>query len=249
MIITIKSPSEIASMKKAGAIVRDTLLFAEEKIRPGMTTKFLDTMIYDFITRHGAKPSFLNYHGYPGSACISPDDVVVHGLPSDDVVIEEGMIVSVDVGAIIDGYHGDAARTFLIGDVSEEKKQLVEVTRQSFFEAIKVVRDGVRLGDIGHAVYEHATHYGYGVVREMVGHGIGRNMHEPPDVPNYGEKGHGLKMSAGMTIAIEPMINMGTHKILFSKDGWTVRTADGKPSAHYENTILITKEGAEILTL
>ncbi|MEG1710496.1 MAG: type I methionyl aminopeptidase [Clostridia bacterium] len=249
MNVTIKSPLEIDKMKVAGGIVRDTLLLAEEKIRIGMSTKFLNNIIHDFIIRCGAEPSFLNYNGYPASACISVDDVVVHGIPSDDIIIQEGMIVSVDVGAVKNGYHGDAARTFLIGNVSPEKEKLVTVTRECFFEAFKILKEGATIGDIGNAVYQHATINGYGVVREMIGHGIGAHMHEPPDVPNYGIKGHGLKLLSGMTIAIEPMINLGTHKILFNKNGWAVSTADGKPSAHYENTVVITKEGAEILTL
>lgn len=247
MIVVAKTPLEIEKMKVAGGIVRDVLLLAEEKIRAGMTTKFLDSIIRDFIERHGAKPSFLNYRGYPASACISIDDEVVHGIPSERV-IEEGQIVSVDVGAYINGYHGDAARTFCIGKVSEEKRNLVKVTEECFYSAFAVLKDGVRLGDIGAAVLEKATAHGYGVVREMVGHGIGRNMHENPDVPNFGVKGHGLKLSKNMTIAIEPMINMGTHRIKFMPDGWTVKTEDGLPSAHYENTVAITVDGAILLT-
>lgn len=249
MIVTVKNTAEIERMKKAGQIVRDVLLLAEEKIHAGMTTKFLDSIIRDFIERHGATPSFLNYRGYPASACISLDDEVVHGIPSEKRFIEEGQIVSVDVGACLNGYHGDAARTFCIGQVNPEKRELVKVTEECFFKAFGELRDGVRLGDIGAAVSEHAVRHGYGVVREMVGHGIGRNMHEPPDVPNYGVRGKGLRLTVGNTIAIEPMINLGSHKIKFMPDGWTVKTEDGKPSAHYENTVAITADGGLILTL
>ena len=247
-VISVKTDEEIARMKVACGIVRDVLLLAEEKIRPGMTTAFLDTIMRDYIERHGATPSFLNYHGYPASTCISINDEVVHGIPGERV-IEEGMIVSVDVGAYIQGFHGDAARTFIIGEVSDEVKRLVEETRKSFFKAVEIIKPGTTIGDIGFAVSEHVKPFNYGVVREMVGHGIGRNMHEYPDVPNYGAKGLGPVLKAGNTIAIEPMINLGTRMIKFMPDGWTVKTADGMPSAHYENTFLVTENGCEILTL
>lgn len=249
MVINVKTPEELAKMRVACAITRDVLLFAEEKIKAGMTTGFLDKIIRDFIERHGATPSFLDYHGYPASSCISIDDEVVHGIPSDERYIEEGMIVSVDVGAYINGFHGDAARTFIIGKVDEKTERLVRETEESFFAAARTVKPGATVGDIGCAVSGHVRPFGYGVVREMVGHGIGRSMHEFPDVPNYGVKGKGVKLVAGNTIAIEPMINLGTARIKFMPDGWTVKTYDGKPSAHYENTILVTEEGCEILTL
>ncbi|MDD4291520.1 MAG: type I methionyl aminopeptidase [Clostridia bacterium] len=249
-MITIKNEHEIALMKKAGAIVKDALCLAEEKIKPGMTTYELNRLIHEFIVKQGAHPSFLNYNGFPASSCISIDDVVVHGIPSKKTVICEGMLVSVDVGAMKDGFHGDAARTFAVGEVSAEKRQLMEVTKQSFFEATAILKNGMRVGDIGNAVYNYATKFGYGVVREMIGHGIGTKMHELPDVPNYGEAGRGVRLVTNMTICIEPMINLGTEKITFDEiDGWTVRTADGKPSAHYENTVIIKEDGVEYTTL
>lgn len=249
MVINVKTPEELAKMRVACAITRDVLLFAEEKIKAGMTTGFLDKIIRDFIERHGATPSFLDYHGYPASSCISIDDEVVHGIPSDERYIEEGMIVSVDVGAYINGFHGDAARTFIIGEVDEKVRKLVRETKESFFAAARIIKPGTTIGDIGYAVSGHVKQFGYGVVKEMVGHGIGRNMHEFPDVPNYGVKGKGIKLVANNTIAVEPMINLGAARIKFMPDGWTVKTYDGKPSAHYENTILVTEEGCEILTL
>ena len=217
-------------------------------IRAGMTTKDVDDMVYRYITSCGAYPSSLGYGGFPASACVSVNEVVVHGIPSDRI-IEKGDIVSVDITAEKNGYNGDAARTFMIGDVSEEKRQLVKVTEECFFKAIEGLRAGTPLYDIGYAVQTHAESHGYGVVRALVGHGIGRDMHEDPSVPNFGKKGTGMRLKAGMTICIEPMINAGTYKVVFHDDGWTVTTMDGKPSAHYENTVLITEDGVEILTL
>ncbi|MEG1609006.1 MAG: type I methionyl aminopeptidase, partial [Clostridia bacterium] len=202
-----------------------------------------------FIRKCGAIPSFLGYGGFPASICSSINEQVVHGIPSSKVVIKDGDIVSIDVGSIYKGYNGDAARTFMIGDVSEEKKQLVKVTEQSFFEGFKVLKAGVRLGDLGNAIQTYAESFGYGVVRVMVGHGIGRDMHEDPEVPNYGKAGFGLRLKAGMTIAIEPMINLGTPDVEILSDGWTCVTKDRKASAHYENTVVITDNGAEILSL
>ena len=247
-MIHLKTPLEIEKMKKAGKVVGDLLKFLEEKIKIGMTTKQVDTLAYNFIKRAGATPSFLNYAGYPASICCSIDDEVVHGIPSDRL-IEEGQIVSVDVGAIVDGWQGDAARTFLMGEVSPEKKKLVEVTKQCFFEGIKEFKAGNRLGDIGHAIQTYAESNGFSVVRSLVGHGIGREMHEDPSVPNYGTKGSGIRLSNGLVLAIEPMINLGTYKVNCKGDGWTVVTHDGKPSAHYENTVALTENGLEILTL
>ena len=214
-----------------------------------MTTAELDKIAYDYIKSVGGEPSFLNYEGYPASTCISIDEKVVHGIPSDEVYVKEGQIVSVDVGVKFNGYHGDAARTFLVGEVAPEKKKLVEVTRECFFKAFEHLRPGMPLGDIGYYVQSHAEANGYGVVRALVGHGIGTEMHEDPSVPNYGRKGTGIRLRSGMCIAIEPMINMGTWQVKFLNDGWGVVTADGKPSAHYENTVVITDDGAEILTL
>lgn len=248
-MITIKTPAEIELMRKANTIVRDTLNLLQDSIKEGMTTKQLDKIAHDYIIRCDAKPSFLGYGGFPASICTSVNEQVVHGIPSDKVVIKEGDIVSVDCGSIYKGYNGDAARTFMIGDVGEEKRQLVEVTKQSFFEGVKILKEGVRLGDLGYAIQSYAESFGYGVVRDLVGHGIGREMHEDPQVPNYGRQGHGMRLKRNMTVAIEPMINMGTHKVYILDDGWTIVTADNMPSAHYENTVLITEEGVEILSL
>lgn len=248
-MITIKSDREIALMRESCRIVKETLEFVGKNIRAGMTTKEVDELVYRYITTSGATPSSLGYCGYPASSCVSVNEVVVHGIPSDRVLVD-GDIVSVDITAEKDGYNGDACRTFLIGNVSEEKKRLVKVTEECFFKAIEGLRAGTPLYNIGYAVQTHAESNGYGVVRDLVGHGIGRDMHEDPSVPNYGKRGTGIRLKAGMTICIEPMINMGTWRVnIDNRDGWTVRTADGKPAAHYENTVLITDDGAEILTL
>lgn len=247
-MVKVKSEQEIAIMREPCRIVKETLEFVGKNIRAGMTTKEVDNMVYNYITSCGATPSSLGYCGFPGSCCVSINEVVVHGIPSDRIILD-GDIVSVDVTAEKNGYNGDAARTFMIGDVSEEKRQLVKVTEECFFKAIKDLKAGTPIFNIGSAVQTHAEFHGYGVVRALVGHGIGREMHEDPTVPNYGRKGTGMRLKAGMTICIEPMINMGTYKVAFGDDGWTVTTMDGKPSAHYENTILITENGVEILTL
>lgn len=248
-MVTVKTAEEIGLMRKANQIVRDSLALIEEKIKPGMTTKRLDKIVYDYITGCGATPSFLGYEGYPASACISIDEEVVHGIPSDKRYIEEGQIVSVDIGSIYRGYNGDAARTFAVGKISAEKQKLIDVTKQSFFEGVKILKEGVRLGDLGHAIQSYVEANGFSVVRALVGHGIGTDMHEDPEVPNYGRPGHGLRLKANMTIAIEPMVNAGTYDVVMLDDGWTVVTADGKPSAHYENTVAITEGGVEILSL
>lgn len=248
-MVTVKTAEEIELMRKANQIVRDTLDLLREKIKPGMTTKQLDKIAHDYITGCNAVPSFLGYDGYPASACISIDDEVVHGIPSAERYIEEGQIVSVDIGSIYKGYNGDAARTFMIGKVSEEKKRLVEVTEKSFFEGVRILNEGVRLGDLGHAIQSFVESNGFSVVRALVGHGIGTDMHEDPEVPNYGKAGHGLRLRKNMTIAVEPMVNAGTYDVRLLDDGWTVVTADGKPSAHYENTLAITEDGVDILSL
>lgn len=236
-------------MRESCRIVKETLEFVGRNIRAGMTTKQVDELVYRYITSCGATPSSLGYGGFPASACVSVNEVVVHGIPSDRVLVD-GDIVSVDITVEKNGYNGDAARTFLIGNVSDEKRKLVKVTEECFFKAIEGLQAGVPLYDIGYAVQTHAESHGYGVVRALVGHGIGRDMHEDPSVPNYGKKGTGMRLKAGMTICIEPMINMGTYKVNFDRnDGWTVRTADGLPAAHYENTVLIKEDGVEILTL
>ena len=248
-MISVKTEEEISLMREPCRIVKETLEYVGKHICAGMTTKQVDELVYKYITANGAIPSSLGYYGYPASACVSVNEVVVHGIPGDRV-IEEGDIVSVDITAEKNGFNGDAARTFMIGNVSEEKRKLVEVTRECFFKAIEGLRAGSPLFDIGYAVQTHAESHGYGVVRALVGHGIGREMHEDPSVPNYGRKGTGMRLKAGMTICIEPMINMGTYKVIFDKqDGWTVTTADKKLSAHYENTVLIREDGVEILTL
>lgn len=248
-MITIKTESEIERMRVSGKLTGNVLELLGKSIRAGMTTAELDRIAYDYIKSVGGEPSFLNYEGYPASTCISINEKVVHGIPSDEVYVKEGQIVSVDVGVKFNGYHGDAARTFLVGEVAPEKKKLVEVTRECFFKAFEHLRPGMPLGDIGYYVQSHAEANGYGVVRALVGHGIGTEMHEDPSVPNYGRKGTGIRLRSGMCIAIEPMINMGTWQVKFLNDGWGVVTADGKPSAHYENTVVITDDGAEILTL
>ena len=248
-MITVKTPKEIEFMRESCRIVKETLDFVGSRICAGMTTKDVDDLVYKYIISCGAYPSELGYEGYPASSCVSVNEVVVHGIPGDRVILD-GDIVSVDITAEKNGFHGDAARTFLIGNVSEERKKLVKVTQECFFKAIEGLQAGVPLYDIGYAVQTHAESHGYGVVRALTGHGIGRSMHEDPSVPNYGKKGTGMRLKAGMTICIEPMITLGTYKVYMDrKDGWTVTTADGKCAAHYENTVLIKEDGVEILTL
>lgn len=247
-MITIKKPNEIEKMRVAGKLTGDALKFIEEKIKPGVTTAQINSLIHEFITSHDAIPSFLNYNGYPASACVSVNDVIVHGIPGS-YALEEGDIVSIDVGVIKDGWQGDAARTFAVGKISSEAQKLIDVTRECFFEGIKHARAGRRLGDLSEAIQAHAEAHGYGVVRAMVGHGIGRHMHEDPSVPNFGKTGTGVMLKSGYTIAVEPMINAGTFKLKIDPDGWTARTADGSLSAHYENTILVLDGEPEILTI
>ncbi|MDY6023920.1 MAG: type I methionyl aminopeptidase [Candidatus Borkfalkiaceae bacterium] len=248
-MITVKTEEQIELMRKAGKVTGDVLRLIGSEIKEGMTTKDLDRIAYEYIKSFGGEPSFLGYSGYPASICASIDETVVHGIPSDDVVIRNGQIVSIDVGVVLNGWQGDAARTFMVGDVSEEKKKLVNVTQECFFKAVENLKDGTPLGDIGYAVQTHAESNGFSVVRALVGHGIGREMHEDPSVPNYGRKGTGIRLKKGMVIAIEPMINAGVYQVDFMSDGWGVKTRDRKPSAHYENTVAITADGVEILTL
>ena len=249
-MILIKSNSQIAEMRKANIIVRDTLELLREHTKEGVSTYELNRLAHEYITKQGAKPSFLNYNGYPTSICVSIDCEVVHGIPSKKKILQEGQIVSYDVGAVLNGWHGDAARTVGVGLISPECQKLIDVTEQCFFEGVKIIKAGTtRLGDLGHAIQSYAESFGYGVVRELVGHGIGHQMHEEPDVPNYGIPGHGMRLSSGMTIAVEPMITMGTEKVDFMSDGWTVKTRDRKPASHYENTIAILDDGIEILSL
>ena len=247
-MVWLKSGHEIELMRVAGKLTEETLNAVRDIIKPGITTKEIDAFAEDFILQRGGKPSFKNYNGYPASVCASVNDVVVHGIPGNTKICE-GDIISVDIGVFKDGFHGDAARTFAVGNVPDEAKRLIEVTEKCFFEGIKYAKDGMRLGDIGSAIQELAESNGYGVVRKLVGHGIGTKMHEDPDVPNFGRAGHGMRLRSGMTIAVEPMINMGTYDVYMESDGWTVRTKDGKLSAHYENTIAITDGEPEILTL
>lgn len=247
-MIHIKTEKEIDLMREPCRIVKDTLTFVGTKIRAGMTTKELDTLIERFIRSEGAYPSCLGYGGFPASACISVNEVVVHGIP-DDRVIREGDIVSVDLCAYKNGYHGDACRTFCIGEVSPEKKQLVKVTEECFFQAIKGLRAGTPLYDIGYRVQKYAESFGYGVIRSYTGHAIGKEMHEDPSVPNYGKLGTGMRLKAGMVLCIEPMIVMGDWRVRILDDEWTAVTVDGKPAAHYENTVVVRADGVEILTL
>ncbi len=247
-MIHIKSEKEIDLMREPCRIVKDTLAFVGTKIRAGMTTKELDTLIERFIRSEGAYPSCLGYGGFPASACISVNEVVVHGIP-DDRVIREGDIVSVDLCAYKNGYHGDACRTFCIGEVSPEKKRLVKVTEECFFQAIEGLRAGTPLYDIGYRVQKYAESFGYGVIRSYTGHGIGKEMHEDPSVPNFGKLGTGTRLRAGTVLCIEPMIAMGDWRVRILDDDWTAVTVDGKPSAHYENTVVVRADGVEILTL
>ncbi len=246
-MITLKSEKEIALMRRAGKITAAARALARDMVKPGVTTQQIDKAVFEFIKSQGAVPSFLNYHGYPGSACISVNDEVIHGIPGKRV-LKEGDIVSVDVGAYIGGFHGDCAGTYPCGQVSDEAMDLIRVTQQSFFEGIRYAREGHRLGDISAAIQSYVESHGYSIVREYVGHGIGRTLHEAPEVPNFGTAGRGTRLLRGMTLAVEPMVNAGGAAILNMADGWAVETADGKYSAHYENTILITDGEPELLT-
>ena len=248
-MIQLKNPLQIKEMKEAGRITGEALLVARESIREGISTYELDKIIRNHIEKSGAKPSFLGYHGFPGSACISVNDEVIHGIPSKKVILREGDVVKIDVGAFYKGYHGDAARTIPVGKVSEEAEKLIRVTRESFFAGIEKLQVGNRLGDVGHAIDAHVTKNGFSTVKRYIGHGIGQNLHETPDVPNYGTEGRGTRLCAGMTLAIEPMVNIGGEGVKEMSDGWTVKTADGTLSAHYENTVLITDGEPEILTV
>lgn len=248
-MITIKSKSEIEKMREACRITGDALKLLEKHIKPGVSTAQLDKIAYDFIKSKGATPNFLHYNGFPASICASLNDAVVHGIPDKHIVLKEGDIISIDMGAEKDGYNGDAARTYPVGKVSDEALDLIEVTKQSFFEGVRYAVHGAKLGDMSSAIQEYVESHGYSVVRDLVGHGIGRKLHEEPSVPNYGRKGRGVKLAEGMTLAVEPMVNAGDYKVAVLDDDWTVVTLDGSLSAHYENTILITKGECEILTL
>lgn len=247
-MIQLKNAEQISAMQKAGKITAEALVLAGEAVKPGITTKHLDDIIRHHIEKSGARPSFLGYGGFPGSACISVNQQVIHGIPSKDVVLQEGDIVKVDTGAFIGGYHGDSARTFAVGNISAEAKRLIRVTEECFWQGLQKIEIGARLGDVGAAIEGYVKENGYSVVRKYVGHGIGRNLHESPDVPNYGTPGRGQRLMAGMVLAIEPMVCTGTGEVKELSDGWTVVTNDGGLSAHYENTIALTENGIIVLT-
>jgi len=247
-MITLKSPAEIAKMRQAGRVVAEMLEACAAAARPGITTADLDKVAREVLSRRKAKSNFLNYHGYPAVICTSPNDVIVHGIPGT-YRLEEGDLISIDCGAIIDGWHGDAARTIPVGEISEEARKLLRVTEESLWAGIQHVRKGARLSDIGHAVQTVAEGAGFSVVREYVGHGIGRAMHEEPQIPNYGDPGKGIKVKVGHCFAVEPMVNLGGADTQLDDDGWTVVTADGSLSAHFEHSIAVTDNGPEVLTV
>ena len=247
-MISVKTERELEIMRRACKITAAARALAGEMVRPGVTTGEIDKAVHDFILSQGAKPSFLHYQGYPGSVCISVNEVVIHGIPGNRV-LKEGDIVSVDVGACWQGFHGDCAATFACGTISQEAQRLIDVTKQSFFEGIRFARQGNRVSDISHAVQSYVEANGFSVVRAFVGHGVGEHLHEEPSVPNYGAPGKGPRLVKNMTIAVEPMVNMGSYDVRVLRDGWTTVTADGKLAAHYENSILITDGEAEILTV
>lgn len=248
-MIQLKNPDQIKIMKEAGRITGEALLVARDHVRPGISTYELDRLVREHIEKAGAKPSFLGYGGFPGSACISINDEVIHGIPSKKRFLEEGDIVKVDVGAFYKGFHGDSARTIPVGRVSDEALKLIDVTRASFFAGIDQLKVGGRLGDVGAAIDSLVVSNGFSTVKRYIGHGIGHELHESPDVPNYGTPGRGTRLCAGLVIAIEPMVNVGTETVRELPDGWTVKTADGALSAHYENTVALTGDGIINLTL
>ena len=247
-MIAIKNEQELSCMRQACKITAAARALAGEMVRPGVSTKEIDKAVHDFIVAQGAKPSFLGYHGFPGSTCISVNSTVIHGIPGG-YVLQDGDIVSVDVGAYYKGFHGDCAQTFPCGTISAQAQRLIDVTKQSFFEGIRFAKHGYRVSDISHAIQKHVESNGFSVVRSFVGHGVGAQLHEEPEVPNYGAPGRGPRLLPGMTLAIEPMVNAGTFDVRVLKDGWTTVTGDGKLSAHYENTVLITDGEPEILTV
>lgn len=248
-MITIKTPHQIELMRESGKIMKQIFVGLRSVIKAGISTKDIDYWVYDFIVSHGCKPSFLHYMGFPASVCTSVNDVVVHGIPNENIILQEGDIVSVDVGVNYKGMHTDACRTYAVGKISKEAQDLIDTTKQSFFEAIKNLKAGSYVGDIGEAVQNYVEPKGYTLVRELQGHGIGHSVHEDPGIPNFGKAGTGHKLRENMAICIEPMVNMGSRHVTFGRDGWTCKTRDGKWSAHYENTLVITKDGVEIMTL
>ena len=247
-MIAIKNERQLESMRKACKITAAARALAGEMVKPGVSTKQIDRAVYDYIVSQGAKPSFLGYNGFPGSICASVNNTLIHGIPGG-YVLQEGDIVSVDVGAYYEGFHGDCAATFPCGKITAEAQRLIDVTKQSFFEGIRFATRGHRVSDISHAIQTYVESNGFSVVRTFVGHGVGAQLHEEPEVPNFGKPGHGPRLLPGMTLAIEPMVNAGTHEVRILKDKWTTVTADGKLSAHYENTVLITDGEPEILTV
>lgn len=247
--VTIKSAEEIKRMREAGKRLNRVHEKLKESIRPGVSTKEIDRVCEELIRSCGCTPNFLHYEGYPASVCVSVNDEVVHGIPSEERILREGDIVSLDTGLIWQGYHSDAARTYGVGKISPKAQKLIEVTRESFFQGIEEAVAGRHLYDISNAIADYVIPYGYGIVYELVGHGIGRSLHEPPEIPNFPQRKRGIRLKAGMTLAIEPMINIGTGEVEWQDDGWTVVTADHSLSAHYENTVLITDGRPEILTL
>ena len=247
-MIIVKTSEQLALMRKAGRITAEALLVARDMIRPGISTKEIDTKIRNFIEKCDAVPSFLGYGGFPGSACISINEQVIHGIPSSKVILREGDIVKIDVGARYRGYNGDSARTYPVGKVSDEALRLISVTERSFYEAMRFAKAGCRVGDLGFAVESFVISNGFSVVRDFVGHGVGAQLHEEPEIPNFGRAGRGARLYAGMTLAVEPMVNAGTHGVRVKNDGWTVVTLDGKLSAHYENSIAITESDPIVLT-
>ena len=247
-MIYLKTEEEIELLRENNILVSQTLAEVGRHIKPGVTAKQLDNIADDFIRSHGATPAFLGYQGYPASITVSVNEQVVHGIPSDKVVIKEGDIVSVDIGTFMKGFVGDSAYTFAVGEVSDEVRRLMDVTKEALYRGTAAAKAGNRVGDISAAVQDYAESFGYGVVRELEGHGLGRKMHEEPGVPNYGARGRGPLLKEGMVICIEPMITMGSRAIVFERDGWTVRTKDRKPAAHYEFAVAIRKDGPDILT-
>ena len=247
-MIYLKTEEEIEWLRENNLLVSATLAELARHIRPGVTTLELDGIAEDFIRSHGAVPGFLGYNGFPNSLCVSVNEQVVHGIPSSKVVLKEGDVVSVDCGTFMKGFYGDSAYTFAVGEIAQEVSDLLRVTKEALYKGVAQACPGKRIGDVGYAVQEHAEKHGYSVVREMVGHGLGRKMHEDPQVPNYGARGRGPLLKEGMVICIEPMINMGTREIVFERDGWTVRTRDRRPSAHFEFAVAITKNGPDVLT-
>ncbi len=249
LMISIKSAKQIEKMRESCKLTKELFLILEDKIKPGISTLELDSIAYNFYKKHGATPNFLNYNGYPATICASVNDEVVHGIPSQHKILKDGDIISIDMGCILDGWHSDAARTFGVGKISAEAQKLIDVAKESFFEGIKKLHHGARMGDLSSTIQTYVEGHGFGVVRDLIGHGVGRELHEDPEVPNFGTAGRGIKLATGMTLAIEPMITSGDYHVNVLDDDWTVVTRDGSLAAHYENTVVVTRDGCDILTL